>query len=88
MCQSYRQMENPQNRITAKEMGLKWKSMSARDRKPYVDSSIRKKEQFKLENPNVKRKRKRSVRRKNLKFVNNSPETIQLEQTKKECMKL
>ncbi|CAG8470921.1 5504_t:CDS:1 [Acaulospora morrowiae] len=78
--QSYRQNENPENRITLGEIGLKWRSMSARDREPYVNSSIHKMEQFKLENPNFKEKRIRSVRRKNIKFINNSPEKMPDEQ--------
>ncbi|CAG8530900.1 7677_t:CDS:1 [Acaulospora morrowiae] len=84
--QSYRQNEKSLNRIIQEEIGLKWRSMNVRDREPYVNSSIRKKEQFKRENPNFKEKRIRSVRRRKFKFVNNSPETMQQEQFFKKYM--
>ncbi|CAG8613703.1 8015_t:CDS:1, partial [Acaulospora morrowiae] len=79
----YRQ-ENPGNRFTPEEIGLKWRSMSARDRERYVEDSNRIRNQFKLDNPNFKEKRIRSVRRKNKKFMNSSPEKMQGEQLFKE----
>ncbi|CAG8598344.1 7714_t:CDS:1 [Acaulospora morrowiae] len=74
----YRQ-ENPGNRFTPEEIGLKWRSMGARDRERYFEDSNRMKNQFILENPDFKEKRNYSVRRKNRKFMNNSPEKMREE---------